>query len=153
MHTKKQFDDIGKIHDLLADSRKEYEAASHRVPDVRVKRLLHTISEERHSLEEDLAQDLRQHGPSGKIGDGTLGGTIHRVMLTARDTLNNTSEVNVLVEMERQESDLLGHYNEVLRSQDLDEFTRAALVKQQVEIEGNVHKIHDLRREMEAVEH
>ena len=155
MHSEEQYEGIREIHDLLADSRKEYEAASHRVPDERVKGLLHSISKRRYALEEDLEQDLRQHGPpnSTKLGDGTFAGILHRALLIARDTINNPSEVNVLVEMERQESALLGHYNKVFRTQDLDEFTRAALTAQHKEVERNVNMIRDLRKEMEAVEH
>lgn len=153
MHTKEQYQAIHTIHDLLADSRKEYGAASQRVPDERVKDLLHRISEERMSLEDELAQDLRQHDPRHSPGEGTLGGAVHRALLIFRDTINNTSEVNVLVEMERQESDLIGYYNKVLRTLDLDDFSRATLTRQHAQIEQNVHKIHDLRRSLEAVEH
>lgn len=153
MHTNEQYEAIHTIHDLLADSRKEYEAASHRVPDERVSGLLLRISEERMGLEEDLGQDLRQHDPKRKVGDGTLGGALHRALLIFRDTINSTSEVNILVEMERQESDLLGRYNKVLRTRDLGEFTRATLTAQHAEIEKNVKKIRDLRRSMEAVVH
>lgn len=153
MHTKEQYEAIHTIHDLLADSRKEYEAASHRVPEERVSDLLHRISEERKGLEADLAQDLRQHDPRHKTGNGTLGGALHRALLIFRDTINSTSEVNILVEMERQESDLLGHYDKILRTLDLDDFSRATLTRQHAEVEQNVHKIHELRRSLETVEH
>lgn len=153
MHSKEQYDGIHTIHDLLADSRKEYEAASHRVPDERVKDLLHQISKERTGMEEDLAQNLRQNDPQHKTGDGTLGGALHRAALVFRDSINSTSEVNVLVEMERQESDLLGHYNNVLKTLDLDDFSCATLTRQHTEIEKNVGRIHDLRRSLETVEH
>lgn len=153
MHTQEQYNAIQTLHDLLADSRKEYEAASHRVPDERVKDLLHRISVERNALEEELAQDLRQHDPSRKTGNGTLGGAIQRALLIFRDTINSTSEVNVLVEMERQEAELLVKYVEVLGTRDLDEFTRAMLTAQHAQIETNVKRIIGLRRSMEAVEH
>ncbi|MEO5584824.1 MAG: PA2169 family four-helix-bundle protein [Flavobacteriales bacterium] len=153
MHSKEQYDAIHTIHDLLADSRKEYEAASHRVPDERVKGLLHRISKERKGMEVDLARNLRQNDPQHKTGDGTLGGALHRALLVFRDAINSTSEVNVLVEMERQESDLLGHYNNVLKTLDLDDFSCATLTQQHMEIEKNVGKIHDLRRSLETVEH
>jgi uncharacterized protein (TIGR02284 family) len=153
MHANEQAQAVHVIHDELADSRKEYESASHRVPEERVKQLLQTISRERVGLEEELAKDLRQHDPSTKVGDGTVSGGLHRALLALRDAVNSTSEVNVLMEMERQESDLLGHYNNVLRGQDLDEFTRATLTRHHAEIERNLAKVHDLRRELERVEH
>ncbi|MEO8734038.1 MAG: PA2169 family four-helix-bundle protein [Flavobacteriales bacterium] len=153
MHAKEQSEQVHEIHDLLADSRKEYESASHRIPDERVKQLLQTVSRERVGLEEELAKDLRQHDPASKVGNGTVAGDVHRTLLTLRDALNSTSEVNVLVEMERQESDLLGHYETVLDSPDLDEFTRATLTRQHAGIEKNVTKVHDLRRQLESAKH
>ena len=153
MHTKEQYDAIHTIHDLLADSRKEYLSASHRVHEERVKALLQRISHEREELEEELTKDLRQHDPSQKPGDGTLGGALHRALLTFRDAINSTSEVNILVEMERQESDLLGRYSQVLQTADIGEFTQAMLAGQESAIEQNVKRIHDLRRSMETVEH
>lgn len=152
MHAKEQSQAVHVIHDLLANSRKEYESASHRVPESHVKQLLHGISQERVVLENELAQDLRQHDPASKVGDGTLNGGLHRTILALRDAVNSTSEVNVLMEMERQEEDLLGHYNNVLQSRDLDEFSRATLTRHHAEIERNVAKVHDLRQQLESVD-
>lgn len=153
MHTEEQYKAVQEIHDLLADSRKNYKAAAHRSGDEHVKQLLLRISEERNVLERELAQDLLEHGPRDPIGDGTLGGTVQRVLLTFRDLINSTSEVNVLVECERQEGDLLGRYTHVLNSVDLNEGTRALLTRQYAELERNMHAITQTRESLEAVEH
>lgn len=153
MHTKEQYEAIRTVHDLLADSRKEYEAASHRVPEKRMTMLLLQISEERNTLGEELAQDLRRHDPRHRTGDGTLGRALHRAVLILRDTVTSTNEVNVLMEMGRQEADLVRYCNKVLRTSDLDDFSRATRTRQHTEIEKNMSRIHDLRRSLEAVEH
>jgi|GEM_PF-3221496 len=153
MHAKEQAQGVRAIHDLLTDSRKEYESASHRVAEPRVKDLLHAISRERTGLEEELAQDLRQHDPAIKVSHGTIGGDLHRTLLTVRDAVNSTNEVNVLMEMEHQESDLLGHYDRMLESPELDEFSRATLTRHHAEIEKNLTKVRDLRQQLESVEH
>lgn len=153
MHTDEQFRSIQEIHDLLADSRKDYKATAQRVDDQQVKQLLLRISSQRTALESELAQDLVQHDPRAKPGSGTMAGTIHRVALKFRDMLNNTSEVNVLVECERQELDLLRRYQKVLNSIDLNEASRATLARQYAEIERNLHEITETRQALESVEH
>ena len=153
MHTDDQYTAIKEIHGLLADSRKEFEAGSKRVPDDRVRELLHGISEDRHAWEAELEADLRQRKPKSDPGGGTIGGTLHRVLLGARDAVNSTSEVNVLAECERDESDLLGRYNSVLDSADLHETTRATMARQQAEVEKNLDRIIQLRVQLESVIH
>ena len=153
MHTEEQFKWLQEIHDLLADSRKNYNAIAQRVDDTQVKELLLRISSDRANMQNELAQDLVQHDPHNMPGDGTVGGTLHRVMLTFRDILNNTSEVNVLVECQRQDSELLGRYTEVLDSTDLNEASRATLARQYSEVQQHLEQVIRTREAMEAVEH
>ena len=153
MHTEEQFKSIQEIHDLLIDSCKNYKATSQRVDDDRVKALLLQISSERTSMASELAQDLIQHDPHDKPSNGTVGGSIHRILLTFRDILNNTNEVNILVECERQDSELLGRYGEVLNTIDLIEASRATLTRQYSEVEKSLHQVTATREAMEAVEH
>lgn len=153
MHTEEQFKWLQEIHDLLADSRKTYNAIAHRVDDPQVKELLLRISSERANMESEVAQDLVQHDPTQKPGNGTVAGTVQRVMLTFRDILNDTNEVNVLVECERQDSALLGRYTEVLNTMDLNEASRATLARQYAELEQDLHQVIATREAMEDVEH
>ena len=138
---------------MLADGRKEFEAEAQRIPDERVKELLHGISENRHAWETELEAVLRQQKPKSDPGGSSIGGTLHRVLMGARDAVNSTSEVNVLAECERHESDLLGRYNTVLGSADLKETTRATLAGQQAEVEKNLERIVHLRVQLESVIH
>ena len=153
MHSEEQLAAISSIHDLLADSRKDYEAASKRIPDERVHKLFHQISEDRALMEADLAKDIRHHGSIVLPGKGTVPGAIDRILLGVRDAINSTSEVNVLVECERQESALLGRYDKVLDTHDLNEDTRAVLARQQAQIAMNVAHVRILRKQLESVEH
>lgn len=153
MHTEEQYKWLQEIHDLLADSRKTYNAISHRVDDAHVKELLLRISSKRANMESEVAQDLVQHDPTEKLGNGTVAGTVQRVLLTFRDILNDTNEVNVLVECERQDSELLGRYTQVLNSMDLNEASRATLARQYAELEQDLHQVITTREAMEDVEH
>ena len=150
MHTEEQFRSIQELHDLLADSRKNYKAIAHRVEDERVKQMLLRISSERAALETELAQDLVQHDPYDKPDNGTARGTIHRAMLTFRDILNNTDEVNELAECERQDSELLDRYTAVLNSMYLNEASRGTLAGQCAEVEKDLQHVTQTREGMEA---
>ena len=153
MHTEEQFKWIKEIHDLLADSRKNYKATAQIVDDDRVKDVLLRISSERATMEAELAQDLIQHDPQDQPANGTLGGSVHRAMLTVRDVLNNTSEVNMLVECERLDSELLGKYTDVLDTMELNEATRATMARQYGELEQHLHHIAETRESLEGVVH
>ena len=151
MHTEEQFIAIQEIHDLLVDSCKSYKTTSQRVDDDRAKALLLQISSKRKTMASELAQDLMQHDPYDKPRHGTLGGSIHRILLTFRDILNNTNEVNILVECEGQDSELLGRYTKVLDTIDLNEATRGTLSRQYLDIEQTLHQVAASRGSMEAV--
>lgn len=92
-----------------------------------------------------------QHGSSA-APSGTAHGALHRVVQAFRDAVNDTSDVNVMVECEKQERVLINHYIEVLNSADLNEATRAVLARQLREVEANVRKVREARNAQEGVE-
>lgn len=144
---------IRRIQDLLADSRKEYEAAAHRVHDERTKSLLQRIGSSRAALEGEFADDMQRLDPGAQAGDGTVGGTLHRVLLGARDAVNSTSDVNVLVECERLDADLLSQYDEVLSDHGPDGVGHMRFVEHCALITMDLEDIKQLRRQLESIEH
>ena len=150
MHTDEQFASIQEIHDLPPIAGRTIRPLQKRGRSAGKQLLLSSVPNVPH---------LRGigTGPGNttrvKPGSGTMAGTIHRVALKFRDMLNNTSEVNVLVECERQELDLLRRYQKVLNTIDLNEASRATLARQYAEIERNLHEITETRQALESVEH
>lgn len=151
MHTKEQVKAVHEIHGLLEDSRREYVATAGRVRNTGTRELLLKMAGERMELEGELERDLAQHG-SGAAPVGTAHGALHRVVQAFRDAVNDTSDVNVMVECEKQERVLVNHYIDVLNGADLNEATRAVLARQLREVEANVRKVREARNAQEGVE-
>lgn len=152
MHTEEQFTSIQQIRDLLFDGRKQYEAIAQRIDGTDLSELLHQVGATREGMARELALDLVQHDPQDRGEGGTVGGALHRMLMTVRDLINNTSDVNLLVECQRQDEALLSRYAQVLDTVDLNEASRATLARQCAEVEAQVQRIVAAREQMEAVE-
>lgn len=152
MHSEEQYAVIQHIRELLNDSRKHAIAIAQRTEGIEVRQFLLDVAAERKAMAQELARDLLQHDPrTGRTG--TVAGSIRRVLLTVRDLINNTSEVNMLVTCERQDADLLSEYAEVLDSADLNESSRATLARQCTAVEAQLQRTVRMRRALETVEH
>src|SRR5690606_21826039 len=150
MHTEEQFTSIQQIRDLLFDSGKHYEAIAQRMDSAGLHELLRKMGAARESMAGELALDLVQHDPRDRVEGGTVGGALHRMLMTVRDMVNNTSDVNLLVECQRQDEELLSRYAQVLDTVDLNESSRATLARQCAEVEAQVQRIVEARESIEA---
>lgn len=122
MPTAEQPQMVRDLGAMLADSRKSYEAIAGRVQQEHLRNLLRQAAADRHRLWTEL------NGPPGtEAGGGTMWGAVHRTILAVRDLVYNSSEVNLLVEFERQEVDLVNQYRRVLDMAELPTATRTML--------------------------
>jgi uncharacterized protein (TIGR02284 family) len=153
MDTKNDKAELHNIHDLLVDSRKGYKEAAERVEDDRVKALLMAFSQERTALEASVDAELRIQDPEADHDDGgTIKGDLHRAWMDLRDSLSKSENANVLSECERGEGYLLMRYDEVLKKDDLQPATRSLANAQRAQVQKNVDRIKDLRKQFEKIE-
>lgn len=144
---------LNNMHDLVVDSRQGYLLAAERADDDRVKALLASLSDGRAELEAELDDLIHAADPEAEHRDGgTIKGELHRAWMAIRETLNESSNANVLAECERGEKFLLMRYDEMLQKEDLDQRTTALMRKQQDTVQRNVARIHELRERFEKIE-
>ncbi|MBP8823682.1 MAG: hypothetical protein KBH07_08565 [Flavobacteriales bacterium] len=77
---------------------------------------------------------------------------MHRTILAVRDLVYNSSEVNLLVEYERQEVDLVNQYRRVLDMTELPEAMRVMLAGHWVLLKQHAAEATALREGLEGLE-
>lgn len=153
MDTKNDKAELHNIHDLLVDSRKGYMEAAERVEDDRVKSLLVAFAQDRTALEGSVDAELRLQDPEAEHRDGgTVKGGLHRAWMDLRDSLTKSDNANVLSECERGEGYLLMRYDEVLKKEGLQAGTRTLANAQRTQVQKNMDRIKDLRKQFEKIE-
>lgn len=143
--------ELKELHKLLVDSRRNYVSVAKRVEDEQVKDLLLDIADQQTALEEELGEHLGD-GKHNAADHGTLGGTLGRLGFAARDLLNNTSEVNLLVECEREQANLTGQYDQLLNQGHYAPETRTMLERQRAISEGFHRSVIAMRESLESVD-
>ena len=139
--------ELKELHKLLVDSTRNYHSVAKRVNDEQVKDLLLDIADQQTVLEEELGEYLGRETSD----HGTLGGTLGRVGFAARDLLNNTSEVNLLVECEREQGNLIGQYDRLLNQGHYPPETRTMLEHQRAISEEFLRSVIGMRESLESV--
>jgi uncharacterized protein (TIGR02284 family) len=153
MDTKNDRTELHNIHDLLVDSRKGYMEAAERAEHSGVKSLLMAFAHERDALESEVDNELRKQDPDAEHRDGgTIKGDLHRAWMDLRDSLSKSDNANVLSECERGEEYLLMRYDEVLKKDDLQPGTRTLATAQRAQVQKNMDRIKDLRKQFDRIE-
>lgn len=131
------------IQAMLENSRDHFTSAATTAQDPAVKEMLRTYGRLREGLMQELANDLRQH-VEGALQPRKRSGRKGRSV--PPDATAPVSDSELLTACERQETYLLGLYDDLLGHAELNDMTRASLVCQQAQVLANVDRVKRFRQ-------